>query len=154
MHRIHLASRRSGAIVGAVAVAVACGAASGNARGAGSSVCPSSTVAPYAMTANALTGSVHTDLTLTFTTAPGCGAVTTVKHVQIKTYTEAGVTGLVRNLNDVAAPGGVAQVVLDSLERGLRITTQAQIQTGTPPRTYIVEASTRSLLRPTWSSPR
>jgi hypothetical protein len=148
MHRIHLASSRRGAIVGALAVVVACGAASGNARGAASSECPSSTAAPYAMTANALTGSVHTDLTLTFTSAPGCGAVTTVKHVQIKTYTEAGVTGLVRNLNDVAAPGGVAQVVLDSLERGLRITTTALIQTGTPPRTYIVEASTRSLLRP------
>ena len=149
MHRNHFTSGRRGAIVGALAVVVVvCGTASGNARGAVSSVCPSSTAAPYAMTANALTGSVHTDLTLTFTTAPGCGAVTTVKHVQIKTYTEAGVTGLVRNLNDVAAPGGVARVVLDTLERGLRITTDALIQTGTPPRTYIVEASTRSLLRP------
>ena len=148
MHRIHLASSRRGAIVGALAVVVACGAASGNASGAASSVCPSSTAAPYAMTANALTGSAHTDLTLTFTTAPGCGAVTTVKHVLIKTYTEAGVTGLVRNLNDIAAPDGVAQVVLDSLERGLQIKTDALIQTGTPPRTYIVESATRSLLRP------
>jgi hypothetical protein len=148
MHRTHLASSRRGAIVGALAVVVACGAASGNASGAASSVCPSSTAVPYAMTAHALTGSAHTDLTLTFTTAPGCGAVTTVKHVLIKTYTEAGVTGLVRNLNDVAAPGGVAQVVLDSLERGLQIKTDALIQTGTPPRTYIVESATRSLLRP------
>ena len=148
MHRIHLASSRRGAIVGVLAVVVACGAASGNARGAASSVCPSSTAAPYTMTANALTGSVRTDLTLTFTTAPGCGAVTTLKHLQVKTYTDAGVTGLVRNLNDVPAPGGVAQVVLDSLERGLRITTDASIQTGLPPRTYIVEASTRSLMRP------
>ena len=148
MHLNHFTPGRRGAIVGALAVVVACGTASGNARGSASTVCPSSTAAPYAMTANALTGSVHTDLTLTFTTAPGCGAVTTVKHVQIKTYTDAGVTGLVRNLNDVAAPGGVAQVVLDSLERGLRITTSALIQTGTPPRTYIVDATTRSLLRP------
>ena len=148
MHLNHFTSGRRGAIVGALAVVVAFGTGAANAHGSASAVCPSSAGAPYAMTVGALTGSVRTDVTLRFTSAPGCTAVTVVKHVQIKTYTDAGVTGIVRSLNDVSTPDGVAQVPLDSLERGLLIQAEAQIVKGTPLRTYMVQASTRSLMRP------
>ena len=141
-------STRRGAIAGVLAVVVASGAATADAHGAAATVCPSSGAVPYTMTVAALTGSARTDVTLRFTAAPGCTAVTTVKHVQIKTFTDAGLTGIVRSLNDVSTPDGVAQVALDGLERGLRIDAEAQIQKGPPLRTYFVQASTRSLLRP------
>ena len=118
------------------------------ARGTNLPACPSSTDAAYAMTAGALTGPTRTDVTLHFTAEPGCAGVTTVKHVQIKTFTEAGDVADVVNLNDVQAPGGAASVELNRVERGRRIEADALVQTGTPRRTYVVRDAATSLLRP------
>ncbi len=110
--------------------------------------CPSSTDAAYAMTARALTGPARTDLTLRFTAGPTCAAVTMVKHVQVKTFTETGKVADVVNLDDVSAQGGAASVELGRVERGRRIEADATVQTGTPPRTYVLREATTSLLRP------
>ena len=110
--------------------------------------CPSSTDAAYALTTGALTGPSRTDVTLHFTAGPGCDAVTVAKHVQIKTFTETGKVVDVVNLNDVSAQGGTASVALGRVERGRRIEADATVQTGTPPRTYVLRDATTSLLRP------
>lgn len=147
MHGNRFMPRRRGAILGALAVVVMSGTAAADARGA-SIVCPSSPGAAYTMTVAALTGQTRTDITLRFTSAAGCAPVTAVKRVQITTLTEDGSTSSLRSFNDVAAPGGVAQIAFDSLEPGLRIQVQAQLLRGTPPRTYVVVGATKSLLRP------
>jgi hypothetical protein len=111
-------------------------------------VCPSSTDAAYAMTAGAFTGPARTDVTLRFTAGPGCAAVTIVKHVQVKTFTETGKVATVVNLDDVSAQGGAASVELGRVERGRRIEAAATVQTGAPPRAYLLRDATTSLLRP------
>jgi hypothetical protein len=111
-------------------------------------VCPSSDDAAYAMTAGALTGPSHTDVILRFTAAPGCDAVTAVKHVQIKTFAETGKVAGVVNFNDVAVEAGAADVALGRIERGRRIEADAAVQTGTPTRAYILRDATTSLFRP------
>ena len=110
--------------------------------------CSSSTEAAYSMTAVALTGPARTDVNLRFIAAPGCAAVTMVKHVQVKTFTETGKVADVVNLDDVSALGGAASVELGRVERGRRIEADATVQTGTPRRTYVLLGATTSLLRP------
>jgi hypothetical protein len=139
-------SRRHAALAAALALGVA--AAPSAVRGADPAGCPSSTESAYPVAVSALTGPTRTDVALRFGAAPGCGAVTAVKHVQIKTFTQDGGVAGTRILDDVEAPDGVASVVLDRVERGRRIETDALIQTGTPPRTYVVRGETTSRLRP------
>ena len=74
--------------------------------------------------------------------------MTAVKHVQIKTFTEAGKVADVVNFNDVSAEGGVADVALARVERLRRIEAEATVQTGTPPKAYVLHDATTSLLRP------
>ena len=140
------AARRSLLAAGLTAAAALTGSSA--AQGSDSPGCPSSTDGAYTMTAGALTGPTLTDLSLRFTAGPGCADVTMVKHVQIKTFTEAGDVADVLNLHDLQAPGGTASVELNRVDRGLRIETDAQVQTGTPRRTYVVRDATTSLLRP------
>ena len=68
-----------------------------------------------------------------------------VKHVQIKTFDRGGKLAGVVNFDDVRAQDGV---VLDRVERGLRIEAEVLVQTGTPPRTYVLRDETTSRLRP------
>jgi hypothetical protein len=110
--------------------------------------CPSSSDGAYLMSAGALTGPSRTDVSLLFTASTGCAAVTMVKHVQIKTFTETGKVVDVVNLTDVRADDGTAPIELGPVERGRRIEANATVQTGTPPRTYVLHDTTRSLLRP------
>src|SRR5262249_8267787 len=118
-----------GAGVLAAVAALAFGAAQSAAADKPGSACPSSTDAAYGMTAGALTGPTSTDLALQVTAAPGCGPVTSLEHLQLKTYTAGGDLVGVRNLHDVDAPGGVAPIVLERVDRGARIEAQAEVQT-------------------------
>ena len=54
----------------------------------------------------------------------------------------------VLNLKGVPAPQGIATVTLDRVARGRRIEAQALVQTGTPSRTYVLDDSATSMLRP------
>src|SRR5258707_5025001 len=100
------------------------------------------------MTAGALTGPSRTDVILRFTAAPGCDAVTAVKHVQIKTFAETGKVDGVVNFNDVAVQAGAADVALGRIERGRRIEADAAVQTGTPTRTYVLRDAKTALFPP------
>jgi hypothetical protein len=110
--------------------------------------CPSSTDAAYTMSVAALTGPARTDVALRFTAAPGCGPVTSVKHVQVKTFTAAGKVADVQKFDDVEAHESVALLTLDRVDRGRRIEVDALVQTGTPPRTFPVSDTTTAQLRP------
>jgi hypothetical protein len=110
--------------------------------------CPSSSDAADAMTAAALTGPSRTDVLVHVDAAPGCAAATTMKHVQIKTFTEAGKVSDVVNREDVAVQGGTAAVELGRVGRGRRLEVDATVQTGTPARTYVLRDAVTSRLRP------
>ena len=146
MHPTPFMSGRRVAVLAALALATATGTQTAAAHAGQPVPLPSS--GAYAMTVGVLTGPAHTDVTLRFTVTAGHAPVTTVKHVLITTFTEAGMTDHVTNLHDVATPDGIANVALDPVDRGLRIDIQAQIQTGTPPRTYVLRDTTQSLMRP------
>jgi hypothetical protein len=141
--RFRSTSRRTA--IGAV-VAIVAAAAPYAAYGDDPPSCPKD--AAYTMTAGALTGPAKTDVALRFAAAAGCEPVTTVKKVQVKTFTEAGKVADVQNLADVDAPDGVAPLTLDRIERGRRIEVDALIQTGAPSRTFPVHDATTAKLRP------
>jgi len=137
--------RVRGAAFAAVLLVVVAGATASLARGGDSPPCPSSTEDAYRLKAEALTGKTSTDVSLVVTAMPGCAAITTAKHVRITTFDRDGSVARVVNLDDVAALDGV---VLDRVDRGLRIETEVLVQTGTPPRTYVLRSATTSRLRP------
>jgi hypothetical protein len=99
----------------------------------------------YTLAAGALTGPAATDLSLVFTAAPGCSAVSVVKHLQVKAFTAAGKVSSVQNLEDVS---DIQSVALARVERGRRIEVEALVQTGDPARTYVLHDTTTSRLRP------
>ena len=108
----------------------------------------------YTVTAGALTSPKTTDVTLTFVAAPGCSAVTAVKHVQVKTFNADGDVVAVKNFqNEDTKDDAVTLVGLDRVGRGLRIETDVQLQTGDPTRTYVLRDATTSKLRPWLASP-
>jgi hypothetical protein len=132
----------------AVLTASAAAIAPATARADDTPTCSSSTADAYSMTAGALTGPSKTDVTLTVQAAPGCEPATTVKHIQIKTFTADGDVASVLNLHDREADDGIVAIALRRIPRGMRIEADAEVQTGTPSRTYVVRDKTRSLLRP------
>jgi hypothetical protein len=133
------------ALVAAVAT-VAGGAAS---PGLGAPpACPSSTDDAYRLAVGALTGPAATDVSLDLAAAAGCAAVTEVKHVQIKTFDEDGKLVGVANHDDVAAENGRAVIRHDRVAAHRAIEAEVLVQTGTPPRTYVLRGETTSLLRP------
>src|SRR5919199_1075502 len=82
------------------------------------------------------------------TTLDGCSRPTELKKVQVKTFAADGTVASTRNLTDVAARDGAANLDLGQLPRDRRVETDVLIQTGTPERTYVLRGSTRTLLRP------
>jgi len=110
--------------------------------------CSSSTQAPYSLALSASTGPQGADVTLEVTAAAGCAEVDTLKKTQLKTYTSEGKVDDVRNLTDVAAPQGTANIELGRLERQQRIEAQVLVETGIPARTYVVRGETATHLRP------
>jgi hypothetical protein len=99
----------------------------------------------YTLASSALTGPAATDLSLDVAAAQGCAAVSVVKHLQIKTFTEAGKLAGVQNLDDVSA---LQPVPLARVERGRRIEVEALVQTGDSGRTDVLRDTTTSRLRP------
>ena len=133
------------AALAAVFVVIAVGVAAPTAR-ADASQCPKD--GAYTMTLRALTGPSDTELRIRPAAAPGCGAVTTLKHVQIKINDDSGRQMSVENLDDVAVSDGAAVVTLDRIDRGWRVDVQCQIQTGTPANTFVVRGRALAMLRP------
>src|SRR5256885_12996981 len=116
---------RAARLVLAAAVAVLAFAASGGAgRADDPPSCASSAETAYSLALTTLTGPQGADATLAVSPAAGCAPVDTLKKVQLKTFTSGGKLDDVRNLDDVAAPHGVANVELGQLERGRRIEAQ------------------------------
>ena len=149
MHISSQARKSGGAAFAAALVAAVAVAVGGSASPAlGAPACPSSTADAYSLAVGALTGPDATDVELAFTAAPGCAAVTEVKHVQIKTFDEAGTLVDVANLDDVGAEHGRAVVEHDRVGPHRTIETNVLVQTGTPPRTYVLHGETESRLRP------
>ena len=128
--------------------AVGSGVAPPAARGDDPPVCPRLSAAAYTMTVGALTGQQVTDLTVGFTAAPGCEAVTVVKQLQIVAIQGHGRLPSVRILRNVPAQEGVVSVVLGRVERGLPIAVHALLQAEAPRRAYVLWGTTKALLRP------
>ena len=142
-------SRRCGAAAAiVVALATALAASGGTAVAGGPASCPSSTEDAYAMSLLALTGPAGADLTITVTAKEGCGPVESIKKVQMKTFGSDGALVQTRNVKDVAAPGGVANLDLGNVPRDRRVEADVLIQTGAPPRTYVLREAATTLLRP------
>jgi hypothetical protein len=109
--------------------------------------------APYSVALTALTGPAGADLALELGRAPAAPAVDTLKKVQLKLFAADGALASVRNLKDVPAPGGRAQIDLGQVERGRRVEAHVSIQDDrtyarTDGRTYVVRAETLTRLRP------
>jgi hypothetical protein len=151
MHMVgQLRSRRLKLLIGALADAAPRTPAGGAATALADDPagCPSSTAEAYALTVSALTGPARTDVLLHVEAAPGCAAAGTVKHVQVKTFSDAGKVTDVVNREDVAVQDGVAAVELVRVGRGRRLEVEATIQTGTPTRSYVLRDAATSRLRP------
>jgi hypothetical protein len=134
---------RASAVLAALLVAVL---ASATARGAEPRPC----LAPgaYTLAATALTGPDATDLELRFAHAAECGAVESVRHVLVETFTQAGRVAQVHNVGAVPLRDGVAAVALPRVERGRRIQVQALVGTAGPLRVRLLRDETVSRLRP------
>jgi hypothetical protein len=102
----------------------------------------------YALQVRALTGPAGADATLTVTPEAGCPVVETLKKVQLKTFTAGGSVDNVLNLNDVPAPGGVAQIPLGQLERGRAVEAEVLVQPEAQKETSILRARATAALRP------
>jgi hypothetical protein len=103
------------------------------------------------MALQALTGPAGADLTIAVEPKPNldCAAVETLEKVQLKTFAADGSLDRTHNLTDVQATGGVAKAIdLGDVPRDRTIEADVLVQTGTPPRTYVLRGTTRTLLRP------
>ena len=141
-------SRATRLVLGVTCAAGVLGATGAVARADDPPSCSNSTDAPYSMQASVLTGPLGADVTLVVTAATGCAEVTELKKVQLTTFDGSGKLDDVQNLTDVPAPRGVANIRLGNLERERRVEADVLIQTGQPPRTYVVRGEMTTRLRP------
>src|SRR5436190_6839538 len=96
----------------------------------------------FAIASHALGAPQGAELTLRVTSAsPGCAAPDSLKKVQLKTFAADGSLSDVRNLADVAAPGGRAEVGLGPLALGQLVRAEVLVQTGDPAQTYVLRTS-------------
>jgi hypothetical protein len=104
---------------------------------------------PYESALQALTAGDGTELTIRITPATDqCSTPQLLKKVQLKTYSIAGALVDVLNQKDVAAPGGVATIVLPPLERGQEVDAKVLVQTGETVHTEVLPGPTKVFLRP------
>ena len=146
--RMRAVGRTARLALAGACVIVAFAATGGAVRADDPPSCASSTEAAYSLELKTLTGPGGADAMLTVTPAAGCAAVETLKKVQLKTFDAEGKVDDVRNLADVAAPGGKASIELGQLARGRRIQAEVLVQSGAPARTYVVRGETSAQLRP------
>jgi hypothetical protein len=122
-------------------------ATEGAARAADPPSCSSST-GTYSLALSALTGPQGADLTLKVIAGPGCAEAETLKKVQLKTFRADGALDEVRNLTDVAAPTGVADIELGRLQRGRLVQADVVVQPDPAGRAYIARGEATTRLRP------
>jgi hypothetical protein len=103
---------------------------------------------PYSLALSALTGPNGADLTLHADPGAGCTSVETLKRVQLKTFGADGRLDEVRNLSDVVAPAGIANIELGQLPRGRLVHAHVLVQPAEGGRTYVATGEARSRLRP------
>ena len=139
-------STSSAAVLAAILLAVA---------GAGTSARADdgAPAALYSVALRALTGPAGADLTVTVDAAPAAPAVDMLKKVQVKVFAADGSVESVRNLQDVPAPGGRAELHLGQVERARRVEADVHVQDERPyvrggERTYILRGATTTRLRP------
>lgn len=140
--------RRTVRVFAGLCAAATVGATSTAAHAEKLASCADPSDTPYRMNLTALTGPAGADLTIAVERAPDCAAVEALKKVHLKIFAEDGSLDDVRNLTDVAAPAGIANVELGEVERNRRIEADVLVQTGTPERTYVLRTDATTLLRP------
>src|SRR5437763_16635858 len=129
------------ALVGAVQTAAAASGASG---------CPLPGGDPaYDLSLRALTGPQGADLAIAVRPVDGSGCVEpdVLKEVQLKAFNLDGTLESTRNLRDVRAATGKAELDLGALDRGQRVAVTVLVQPAST-RTYVLRDTTRALLRP------
>jgi hypothetical protein len=102
----------------------------------------------YATQLRALTGPAGADLRVTIAGATGCPEVAALKKLQVKTFAADGSLDAVRNLDDVPAPAGVANVELGEVGRNRRVEADVLVQASGPGRTFVTRGETTTRLRP------
>ena len=102
----------------------------------------------YSMKLRALTGPKGADVRFQIEAAVDVAPVEVLKKVQLKIFAADGSLDDVRNLKDVAAPDGIANIALGQVARDRRVETDVLVQTGSPERTYVVRGKTTTMLRP------
>ena len=97
-----------------------------------------------------MTGPGGADLTVAVAVdaASKCALPDALKKIQLKTFDADGKHASTRNITDVPAPGGVANVDLGQVPRGRRVDADVLVQTETTDLTFVVRGTTRTLLRP------
>jgi hypothetical protein len=102
------------------------------------------------MQLKALTGPGGADLTVAVVSdaASKCAVPDALKKIQVKTFEADGSLASTRNVTDVAAASGVANVDLGQVPRDRRIDVTVLVQTQAPNRTFVVHATATTLLRP------
>jgi hypothetical protein len=147
-HKLERGSRVRKLVVAVVCAVLAAAATGGSVRAEDAPSCPSATKDAYLLQLSALTGPQETHATVEVDAKPGCQAVERLKKVQLKTFTADGSLADVKNLSDVAAPGGTASIAVGDLGRGRRLEVDVLVQSGTPPRTYVLREETMVRLGP------
>jgi hypothetical protein len=100
----------------------------------------------YGLALRALTGPAGADLTLQVRSlAEGCTRPAELKKVQLKTFEADGKLADVRNLKDVPAPEGSANIDLGAVPRGRLIEADVLVEDGA---TSVLRGKTTALLRP------
>ena len=101
----------------------------------------------YGLQLGALTGGPkQAELAVRATAATGCAPVTELKKLQLKIYDADGKLDDVRNLTDVAAPGGQAVIGLGAMDRGRRVEADVLVQPES--KTHVLREAAMTRLRP------
>ena len=128
----------------AVAVALALGAVGASARAEGGDGGVSAAHG-YTVALTALTGPDGADLTIDVDAPPGASAVDVLAKIQLKIYDADGSLSDVRNLKDVIADGGVANVELGKIPRDRLVEADVLVR---ETHTNVARASAKTRLRP------
>jgi hypothetical protein len=119
-------------------IAVACGAILAAPTPAGASGEP-----PFSLQLGVLTGPQGGDLRIQVVPDPGEAAVSVLRQVRVQVNGK-----LTRELKDVAAPGGIANVHLESVARNATVNVKVHFKSEDSHRLYEVRTETAARLRP------
>jgi len=146
------ARRRTGLLAAGLVVVVvsAVGARASSAAADVPSCPPPGGAAAYQASLRALTGPGGADLAIHVVRAPdtGCAFPPTLKKVQVKVFAPDGTLLSTRNLDDVEAPGGSADLRLGAVARHQQVAVDVLVQSEDTTRTYVLRGQTTTLLRP------